>query len=215
MKALSAFFLSSLLGLSACSIISRSDNSGYNDLTESGPSTIEDFYRERKAKVWQETKEDLSIPAGAELGENEIQNIRTRIELNRLEKKLQSDIEKKQYFTLKPFFNNDSERVYYLKLPTQEARERWSNSRGISSVETAFNKQDTALIEKNDIAKGMSKNAVTQSWGEPDFVEVAGNSLYGNERWRYNKLVSTEEGYKNEMRFIYFDSGRVVGWETK
>jgi len=215
MKALLSLFCLCSLGLTACSIITRSESSGYSDDNESGPNTIQDFYRERRAKAWQDTKEELAIPEGRELSENEVQDIRTRIELNRLEKTLQRDAKKKQYYSLKPFFNNDAEKVYYLKLPTDDARMRWTNARGISSVENNFSPQDTQLIESNDIAKGMTQKAVTQSWGEPDFVEVAGNALYGNERWRYNKLVSTEEGYKNETRILYFDAGRVVGWETK
>ncbi|MEK6556591.1 MAG: hypothetical protein AABZ31_15180, partial [Bdellovibrionota bacterium] len=74
---------------------------------------------------------------------------------------------------------------------------------------------DHQLIENNDIARGMSRNAVIQSWGNPDMEEFAGNPVYGNERWVYNKQVSTDQGYKQERRLIYFEAGRVVGWETE
>jgi hypothetical protein len=70
------------------------------------------------------------------------------------------------------------------------------------------------LIEKNDVSVGMSQKAVTESWGDPDLVEVAGDPIYGNERWRYSRYISSNDGYNKQVRVIYFESGRVVGWET-
>jgi hypothetical protein len=202
------------LGLSACSLLNeRSGSSGYADV-DSGPSAAQEFYRERGAKSFQSAKEELGILDNRELSEQEVRAVRNRVELNRLESRVENAQEKKQYYGLKPYFRNDGERIYFLKLPSREARERWASSQGLSTNETTFDSGITGLIEKNDIAKGMSRGAVRQSWGEPDFVETAGDQLYGNERWRYNKLVSTDEGYKSETRIIFFESGRVVGWET-
>ena len=52
-----------------------------------------------------------------------------------------------------------------------------------------------------------------KSWGLPDSVEVAGNPIYGNERWRYKRYTPSPEGYRLQSRIIYFESGKVAGWE--
>ena len=59
----------------------------------------------------------------------------------------------------------------------------------------------------------MSKQAVRESWGEPEAIEVAGNPVFGNERWRFIEQIASSEGYQTEGRMIYFEGGRVVGWE--
>lgn len=202
------------LGLSACSLMnmSRTDASGYT--SDDGPTTAQEFYLERKVRTVEETKEELGIDGGRELSEREVEAIKARIELNRLEKNVVSEVEKRQYFALKPYFRNDRERIQFLKLPDHESRTRWANMKGLTTEQSNFDSTTTKLIERNDVARGMTRAAVRQSWGDPDFVEVAGDQLRGNERWRYNKLVSSEDGFSNETRIIYFEGGVVVGWET-
>ena len=60
----------------------------------------------------------------------------------------------------------------------------------------------------------MTTDQVQESWGEPDLVEVAGNPVYGNKRWKYRKFVSSEDGYTQQTRIVYFEAGKVSGWET-
>ena len=213
MNRLSLLIIILSIGLSACSLLNRSQSSGYTN-SDTGPSTAQQFYIERQTMSFQEAKRDLGLEAAPSLNENQIQAVYARAELNRLEGTIRSSAEKKQYFSLKPYFHDDLERIYFLRLPDRETRARWVQSKGISTNETTFDPVITNLIDNNDISRGMSRTAVRQSWGDPDFVEVAGDSMYGNERWRYNKLVSNEDGYKSETRTIYFESGRVVGWET-
>jgi hypothetical protein len=43
------------------------------------------------------------------------------------------------------------------------------------------------------------------TFGRPTRVEVAGNPSYENERWLYSVNGAT--------KYIYFESGRVEGWE--
>ena len=76
-------------------------------------------------------------------------------------------------------------------------------------------KEFEEVVDSQDIALGMPTEYVKKSWGEPNNVEVSGNPIYRNERWQYNKQVSTPQGYKQEKRFVYFEGGRVVGWETE
>lgn len=203
-----------MTGLSACSLIQRSEQSGYID-PATGPSTVQNFYQEKSLKRVSEAREQLGISGGRPLTEEEQAAVRARMEVSKLERRLRTESEKKQYYSLKPFFKNDWERAQFLKLPDRETRQRFADSKGIASEESQLDFATNQLVENSDIAKGMSKTAVKQSWGEPDTVEAAGNPVYGNERWIYKKLVSSEEGYKHETRFVYFESGRVIGWETE
>jgi hypothetical protein len=38
--------------------------------------------------------------------------------------------------------------------------------------------------------------------------------MYGYERWNYHRFTPGSDGYQKENRVVYFESGRVVGWET-
>lgn len=210
----SILFALLVIGLSACSLFERSESSGYNSYGESGPTTIQDFYQSKRANNWTEAKDELGIIESQELSDAQAQAIQNRVKLNQLEKNLDNDADRKHYYSLKPYFKSDLERIYFLRLPNRESRERWAQSKGVTTDEKVFDPTTNYLIESGDIGKSMSKNAVRQSWGDPDFIDVAGDPMYGNERWRYNKLVSTEDGYKSETRIIYFESGRVIGWET-
>jgi len=69
------------------------------------------------------------------------------------------------------------------------------------------------LVDQNDITPGMTKQAVKDAWGEPEAIDVAGNPIYGNERWQYREQITSSEGYQTETRMVYFESGLVVGWE--
>lgn len=62
---------------------------------------------------------------------------------------------------------------------------------------------------------GMPKNRVKRTLGLPSQVEVAGNPKYGNERWIYERSVPTLQGYYKERRVMYFEGGRLVGWESR
>ena len=79
------------------------------------------------------------------------------------------------------------------------------------NVETST--RDLASSQE-DLHLGMLKNSVQSFLGRPDQIEVAGNPIYGNERWTYVRSVPTMDGYYTEKRVIYFERGNVVGWET-
>lgn len=59
-----------------------------------------------------------------------------------------------------------------------------------------------------DIAWGMEMKQVSNSWGEPGDVHVAGDPREKNEKWVYREGL-------NQTRIVYFENGRVSGWETK
>lgn len=196
------------LGLSACALFERSQDSGYLDAYDSEAN----IYQQRQAKSETDAREELGF-TGRELNDRERSMIENRLKLKRQEALLANKREKKQYYQLRSHLANDRERLYFLSLPTYEARERWAQNRGLNTQDDGYSDEVAQTIESNDIALGMSQKAVLESWGDPDTVEVAGNAVYGYERWRYNRYVSGDDGYQKENRIIYFEGGRVVGWE--
>lgn len=199
------------LGLSACAAFQRSSQSGYEEsYTYSSEPT--DIYQQKAASVDRDAREELGL-LGRPLTDDERGSVDTRIRLKRQESKIQTRREKKQYYQVRSMLKNDRERLYFLSLPTYEARERWAQQRGLGNSDETYSPEIAKTIEGNDIALGMSQKAVSESWGDPDVVETAGNPLFGYERWKYNRYVSGNEGYQKESRVVYFEGGRVVGWE--
>lgn len=64
----------------------------------------------------------------------------------------------------------------------------------------------------SDLYLGMRMDDVRQNWGEPRRVDTAGHWGSGNQRWVYSPPPSLR-GFQSE-RVIYFEEGRVAGWET-
>jgi hypothetical protein len=62
-------------------------------------------------------------------------------------------------------------------------------------------------IETRDIILGMTRQDVSQSWGEPVQREVAGNGRDGHERWIYGSRYSL-----GGSRTVIFENGKVAGW---
>ena len=206
-----ALLILSLLGLSACAMFERDPRSGYFDEREESAAPIS-IYEQKRMGVENEAREELGMQ-GRPLSDDERGAIENRVRLKRMESKLATKREKKQYYGVRAALKNDRERLYFLTLPTFEARERWAATRGLGASDDVRSEEVSKIIESNDIALGMSQKAVLESWGDPDAVESAGNPLYGFERWKYNRYVSGNEGYQKELRIVYFEGGRVVGWE--
>ncbi len=200
-----------LLGLSACSLLSRDPRSGYaNEEDAGGPAP--DIYQQKRLQVESEAKEELGL-GSRPLSDDERSGVEARLHLKRLEANLNTKREKKQYYNVRSGLRSDRERIYFLSLPTFEARERWAQSRGLGNQDEVYSDEVAKIIDSNDISLGMSQKAVSQSWGDPDAVETAGNPIFGYERWKYNRYISGNEGYHKELRVVYFEGGRVVGWE--
>ena len=210
MKILTVF---AMLGLSACAVFDRHPSSGYYNLEDTNETAV-DLYRAKALNAENEAREELGM-LGKTLNENERTAIETRLQLKRKEQKLANRREKQQYFQLRSSLRSDRERLYFLSLPSFEARERWASHRGLASTQDVYTDEVAKTIDANDISLGMSQKAVTESWGDPDAVEVAGDPVYGFERWKYNRYISGNDGYQKEMRIVYFEGGKVVGWERQ
>lgn len=204
--------LLSCLGLSACaSMFERHSNSGYVDY-ETGAESGVDIYAAKEINVKNEAREELGL-LGRPLTPEEQNAVETRVQLKRKESRLASKREKKQYYEVRSALRTDRERLRFLSIPSFEARQRYVNSLGLGQQSDTVSVEVAKVIESSDISLGMSQKAVLQSWGDPDAVEVSGNPIFGNERWKYNRYISGNDGYQKELRVVYFEGGHVVGWE--
>ena len=128
-------------------------------------------------------------------------------ELARKERAL-SPKEYGKYRKYKRYMKTDSDRVYYLGLPSYDRDEYlaglvpnyYHQTRKGMRHQLGFQRQ----IRRSELYVGMSKNAVINNWKRPTTIEVAGDPRNENERWVYR------ENGKN--RFVYFENGRVEGW---
>ncbi|WP_413292844.1 hypothetical protein ACLSU7_15655 [Bdellovibrio sp. HCB185ZH] len=205
-------FVVSVLGLSlsACTGFQRSANSGYGSSSDYTSRDSRDVIRDRSVR---QTAYELGKDPG-NLSASDIQEIQDRNTVRQMERTLRSNKEKEQYSRILPWLQSDAEKVEFLSIPSIEGRQVWINKNKIWSRSTAPTHMKD-LVENQDIAIGMPQEYVKKSWGEPVSVDVSGNPIYKNERWRYERQSSTSSGYRKETRFVYFEGGRVVGWETQ
>jgi hypothetical protein len=187
------FTLIGLLVSSGCSLLQRSDQSGYSD---------------PQAAARKERQATKSFPRSAA-------NPESRQILKQLENRLSSKKEVEQYSKALPWFKSDSERIDFLRQPDFEARQEWLNRNQFSKRSQLSKIEFQELIQAQDIAIGMPQSLVAQSWGEPQSIEVSGQPEFRNERWRYFRYISTQDGFRPEKRTVYFEGGRVVGWDVE
>lgn len=204
------------LSLWSCGLISRHPQSGYfgTGMGNDTPSQAKDFYQQRQIQRETEAREELGYSLHSELSEGDQLKLNQRLTLKKWEESIPTQKEKNHYYHYKGLLPNDLARITFLQIPTLEQREAWANKVNlIEDEKEGYTEEMAKIIENNDIVIGMTQNAVTESWGDPDIKEVAGNHIYHNECWKYSKFVPSEEGYRREVRHIYFESGKVVGWE--
>ncbi|NQY99585.1 MAG: hypothetical protein HRT45_02825 [Bdellovibrionales bacterium] len=198
--------------LSACSFLQRHPSSGYSDYGALGGH--DNFFQKQQQYQSDQARQEIESERGYALNPEEQSLIARRLQVKELETQLRNANEKKQYYNYKHYLQSDQDRINFLSLPSAQAREQFANSRGLASARSSFSPQHIDMIDNKDITVGMNQEAVRQSWGDPDIVEIAGNPVYGNERWKYSKYVSSDAGYERQVRFVYFENGIVTGWET-
>ena len=67
--------------------------------------------------------------------------------------------------------------------------------------------------KRGSLILGMTMEEVVNTWGRPHEIEVAGQSDLQNERWRYS-TTAVRDWHLRPERVVYFEKGRVVGWEA-
>lgn len=194
-----------------CAQIQRSAGSGYKENLQYSEDTPHNTNYDRKTRqtAYELGKDPTSLTP------NDMEEIQIRQKVREMERTLSSSKEREQYSKVLPWLKNDDEKVSFLAIPSIEGRQQWINKNNLWSRAQAPQEEIKNLIETQDIAVGMPQEYVRRSWGEPVNVEVSGNPIYKNERWKYQRQVSTTQGFRKETRFVYFEGGRVVGWETE
>jgi hypothetical protein len=217
MKGISSLFVTGallvyfLLALTACTSVQRSPMSGY-----AYGNHESNFSRERKAVERESILAEMGARDSRASSSVDSNHLKLRSMLRRAEASLEGRRERDQYFRNKPYMRDDRERLEFLSLPSFAVRQSWLNARGIQpGPGMQHGDAIQALIDINDITIGMTKQAVRDSWGEPELTEVAGNPIYGNERWYYREETSSTDGFQTQERWVYFESGRVSGWESR
>ena len=203
-------FGASILG---CTNMARHPKSGYYELTPR--SDAAQFYYEKNVEESSQAVSELGLQSKVDKDPSDYLSVGTRIQLNRLEKAIESKREKQQYYNIKPYLSSDEERIYFLSLNDYEQRAKFIRSLPVSNLNEQSTPELQEAVDTGDVVLGMTKKSVKESWGEPESVEVAGNAVYGNERWRYTRNVASENGGNKELRIIYFEGGRVAGWEKQ
>ncbi len=199
MKTVRRLALACLPLITACAFISRSPESGYSEPERRAPHLTRKMVR--------------TSDSGQLDREEDNSSLKTR--LKQLENSLSTRKETEQYSKALPWFTNDEERIEFLKLPGFEARQKWLSEKNFNSRSASVQNNMKELVEAQDIAVGMPQALVRQAWGDPDAIEVSGNPQFRNERWRYHKFSSSQDGYKPEKKTVYFEGGKVVGWELE
>lgn len=143
---------------------------------------------------------------------------------NELQTKLNSlrPAAREDFYRKERFFDNDSQKLYYLSLDRFEQQKydqnlleyrkhkslgrRAEKSLAGRSVASNFHYSPRAQAHRQ-IAIGMDKKSVIQRWGNPHRVDTAGNPKLGNERWTF-----FENG---ESKYVFFSKGVVDGWSLE
>jgi hypothetical protein len=182
-----------MFGLSACSLLER-----------------------RRAQSNDEMENESSVPQKQtrRLTDAEARILAMQSQIRRLERDLRSDEERRQYQASRIRFKSLQDQIEFLTLKDSYTRERWLASQEEDPIQSQFNQQVSQLIALGDIALGLPKEAVLQSWGKPKLVEYSGNPQLGNEKWHYTEWVAKNGEYREQKRFVVFEAGRVAGWKT-
>jgi hypothetical protein len=142
-----------------------------------------------------------------------LQRLHKAMEIETLESLLLNERERRQYYKNLPWLNSEGEQLEFLRQNGYYARQAWLRKNAVGKRSVQIDKPSEDLIAAKDISVGMPNELVRRSWGSPDTIDVAGNPIFGNERWRYKRYSPSPEGYRLQSRIVYFESGKVVGWE--
>ena len=104
-----------------------------------------------------------------------------------------SKSEQMSYKRVEKYFENDSERIFYLSLAPSE-RDAYVQHKGAESES----------LPKRQLYFGMSQNDVMRYYGMPQSREISGPLNLGRERWVFY--------HKGVLTYVYFEQGLVQGW---
>ena len=97
--------------------------------------------------------------------------------------------------------------------PSAESTEDEVTLSRVGPVRTQSPDAVSRAIRVRDIVIGMSMTDVKDSWGRPSEVETAGRKDSGHQKWVYHTGLSAPWSLGGS-RIVFFESGKVVGWQT-
>jgi hypothetical protein len=198
--------------LSGCTTLNRSPGSGYASSNSALSNLNQNNQINLQIQQWMNEMGMTSTALQDPLLREKFQSL---IQVKTLEINLKDDREKRQYYNIMPWLKNDDEKYEFLSKPGYAARQTWLHEKKIGTRTTQIDEDWLDIIEAKDIGLGMPQDFVRKSWGQPDNIEISGNPIYRNERWQYKRFISSAEGYKMQNRIVYFEGGKVAGWEQK
>lgn len=184
--------------LTGCSILQRHPESGYADDSK-GRSGWKKIGSSQNSFV-QETRFNETTQ---------------RLKLKILENSLSTRQELEQYTKALPLLKDDQEKLDFLEAGGFEEKQRWLKDEGVYERNASNKGELDKVAESQDIALGMNEQLVVRAWGEPDGIEASGQARFRNQKWRYVKQIATTDGFFTEKRYVYFEGGRVIGWEKE
>jgi hypothetical protein len=102
---------------------------------------------------------------------------------------------------------------------TEPSRETASHSpasgpdRPTRYLPPSFDSEVQKALESEELILGMRTQDVLSIWGKPQRIESAGDPKMGNQKWSYSNSV-LRQWNSQPSKVIYFESGKVVGWEN-
>ncbi len=122
---------------------------------------------------------------------------------------IQSQLQYEHYARYEDQLGSASEKIYFLRIEDFQEREDYLRLKGILPPDNSYQESSQYRTDSGALFYGMEKSKVMEILGQPRQVDYAGDPRYENERWGYatNDLGTT--------RYIYFENGRVDGWEHK
>ncbi len=208
------YFVAAIMITSACAQFQRSVHSGYANRTPKVVTTYSSTEAPSTDAETTKTAYELGLNPNS-LTADEYQMVQKRKQLKGLERGLDSRQEKEQYSKILPWLADDQEKIDFLSIQSLEGRQNWINKNNIWARAKVPANRMKELIDAQDISVGMPMEYVRRAWGDPTSIEVSGNPIYKNARWKYLRSVPGSDGFHQQKRFVYFEGGRVVGWDTE
>jgi hypothetical protein len=213
---LSIFFV--LLQTNCAHVVSRHPESGYGNPSRNLKkiSSVNDNSSNSKELVeLQKIAAEIGFNPRSIASEDEFSKIKSKYQIRKAELLLNNQRELSQYNKIVSLFKDEDEQLEFLSLGSFEEKQLWMKQNEVLSRAKQPSAEYASIISNQDIAIGMTEDWVRQSWGEPESVEYSGNPAFKNQKWQYRRFISSTEGYKKENRIVYFEGGKVIGWDSE
>ncbi len=199
-----------LIFTAGCANLERSNQSGYRGQTYTKTKDT------NSAEKIQEQQYVVQLGLDPQNQGKDLQSLaQTRVLLRQRERSLNNAREKAQYYKYGSLLKDDQERLDFLELGNYEAKQAYLRSMNVGARNQTPPPSIQKAIDNQDITLDMTQEWVRQSWGDPVKVDIAGDPAFKNERWRYIYQQATPDGFRQEKRTVYFEGGRVVGWDAE